>query len=85
LLIIDAHLDLSLNALCFNRNLTESIRSDLDGGFGTEQTPGDLETISDLHKIAGHLGDMGYGDDDIEKIFNRNWYEFFIRHLPKGE
>jgi membrane dipeptidase len=62
-----------------------AIGSDLDRGFGTEQTPGDLETISDLHKIAGHLGDMGYGDDDIEKIFNRNWYEFFIRHLPKGE
>lgn len=85
MLIIDVRLDLSPNALCFNRNLTESIGSDLDSGFGTEQTPGDPETIFDLHKIAGHLGDMGYGDDDIEKIFNRNWYEFFIRHLPKGE
>jgi membrane dipeptidase len=30
-----------------------AIGSDLDGGFGTEQCPRDLDTIADLQRIAG--------------------------------
>src|SRR5438045_861488 len=40
------------------------IGSDLDGGFGTEQTPRDLDTIADLQKLADILLARGYGDGD---------------------
>lgn len=49
------------------------IGSDLDGGFGREQSPRDLDTIADLQKMAGLLAERGYTPDDIEKIMWRNW------------
>lgn len=53
------------------------IGTDLDGGFGREQSPGDLETIADLQKLPGLLGKRGYSPVDIEKIMSGN----FIRLL----
>ena len=41
------------------------IGTDLDGGYGREQSPCDLDTIADLQKIAGLLADRGYSNDDI--------------------
>lgn len=52
------------------------IGSDLDGGFGREQSPRDLDTIADLQKVAGLLAERGYRVDDIEKIMFRNWVRF---------
>ena len=60
------------------------IGSDLDGGYGTEQTPYGLDTIGDLQKIAELLARRGYGDSQIDRIFHGNWLEFFGRHLPPG-
>jgi len=54
-----------------------AIGSDLDGGYGTEQTPGDLDTIADLQKLDGLLCDKGYSTEDIEGIFHNNWLRFF--------
>lgn len=51
--------------------------TDLDGGFGKEQTPKDLDTIADLHKVADILGRRGYGQADVEGIMYRNWVRFF--------
>ena len=59
-----------------------AIGSDLDGGFGTEQTPRDLNTISDLQKLAAILSSRGYNDADIDAIFHGNWLRFFGRALP---
>lgn len=59
-----------------------AIGSDLDGGFGTEQTPGDLDTITDLHKLENILAARGYAADDIDAIFFGNWLRFFIDTLP---
>jgi membrane dipeptidase len=59
-----------------------AIGSDLDGGFGFEQTPRDLNTISDLQKLDGILQSRGYGDADIDKIFHGNWLRFFSANLP---
>ena len=42
-----------------------AIGSDLDGGFGTEQSPADLDTIADLRKLPAILKRRGYSDDDI--------------------
>jgi membrane dipeptidase len=60
-----------------------AIGSDLDGGFGTEQTPGDLNTISDLHKLETILTDRGYGAADIDGIFFGNWLRLFTHALPE--
>jgi len=59
-----------------------AIGTDLDGGFGTEQTPRDLGTIADLQKLAGILASRGYGDADIDLIFHGNWLRFFGDALP---
>ena len=47
--------------------------SDLDGLFGLEQTPFDMNTIADLQKFQFILKSRGYSDDDIENIFFKNW------------
>ena len=49
------------------------IGTDLDGGYGREQSPCDLDTIADLQKLAGLLADRGYNDDDIRAIMHGNW------------
>ena len=54
-----------------------AIGSDLDGGYGTEQTPGDLDTIADLQELDGLLRVKGYKTEDIEAIFHGNWLRFF--------
>jgi membrane dipeptidase len=59
-----------------------AIGSDLDGGFGYEQTPRDLNTITDLQKLDGILGARGYSDADIDLIFHGNWLRFFRAALP---
>jgi membrane dipeptidase len=59
-----------------------AIGSDLDGGFGTEQTPRDLDTFSDLHKLEPILSERGYSAADIDLIFHGNWLRFFGRALP---
>jgi membrane dipeptidase len=52
------------------------IGSDLDGAFGTEQSPADLETIADLQKIPDLLRQRGYSKKDIEKAMHGNWLNF---------
>lgn len=59
------------------------IGSDLDGGFGNEQTPADLQSIADLQKLDQILAARGYADADIDAIFNGNWLRFFTKHLPR--
>ena len=49
------------------------IGTDLDGGYGREQSPCDLDTIADLQKLAGLLADRGYNDEDIAAIMHGNW------------
>jgi membrane dipeptidase len=52
------------------------IGSDLDGAFGKEQCPHDLETITDLQKIPALLQKRGYAQPDIENIMHGNWLRF---------
>jgi len=56
------------------------IGSDLDGGFGTEQSPSDLDTIADLQTIPGLLSQRGYSAEDIEGIMSGN----FLRVLRQA-
>lgn len=54
--------------------------SDLDGGFGIEQTPLDLDTIADLSGLPDMLAKRGYSQMDIENILHGN----FLRLLKKA-
>ncbi|MAO16970.1 dipeptidase [Muricauda ruestringensis] len=52
------------------------IGTDLDGAFGKEQSPYDLDTIADLQKIPDLLTKRGYTSSGIEKIMNQNFINF---------
>lgn len=56
------------------------IGSDLDGAFGREQCPYDLETIADLQNVPGLLAKRGYTSQDIEHMMHGN----FLRFLRKA-
>lgn len=49
------------------------IGTDLDGGFGTEQTPAGLDTISDLDKFIAILDRRGYTNADLRAICHGNF------------
>jgi len=52
------------------------IGSDLDGAFGKEQCPSDLESIADLQKIPDLLRARGYTEADVQKVMHGNWLHF---------
>ena len=55
------------------------IGTDLDGGFGKEQTPSDLDTIADLQKVPQMLADKGFNQEDINNIMHQNFISFLQR------
>lgn len=55
------------------------IGTDLDGGFGKEQAPSDIDTITDLQNIPQLLRKRGYSKEDINNVMHQN----FIRFLQK--
>lgn len=54
-----------------------AIGTDLDGGYGIEQSPGDLDTIADLQKIPDILRKRGYTEDDVRGVMHANWLRLF--------
>jgi membrane dipeptidase len=56
-----------------------AIGSDLDGGFGREQSPSDLDTIADLHRLAEILTKRGYSMEDVSSIMHGNWLRLLRR------
>ncbi len=52
------------------------IGSDLDGAYGKEQSPYDLETIADLQRIPDMLARRGYKKEDITMVMHGNWLRF---------
>ena len=58
------------------------IGSDLDGGYGYDQTPSDLNTIADMQKVGELLAKRNYKQADIEAIMHGNWIRFFSEVLP---
>ena len=57
------------------------IGSDLDGAFGKEQCPYDLDTIADLQKIPLMLERRGYSQEDIQNVMHGNWLRFLKKAL----
>jgi membrane dipeptidase len=58
------------------------IGSDLDGGYGTEQTPSDVASIADLARLPALLRARGYTDDDVARIAHGNAIGFLRNALP---
>ena len=58
------------------------IGTDLDGAYGTEQTPRDLKSIADVHKLEDILAKRGYNTEDIDAIFFGNWLQKLRQALP---
>jgi membrane dipeptidase len=62
-------------------NLTDwkhvGIGSDLDGGFGLEESPLEIDTIADLHKV----GEIVPAEAQ-EAVLSCNWINFLRRSLP---
>jgi membrane dipeptidase len=56
------------------------IGSDLDGGFGSEQVPADLDTIADLARLKDLLAARGFHEGDIRGILHEN----FLRILRQA-
>lgn len=57
------------------------VGSDLDGAFGTEQCPADLDTIADIQKMPEILRKRGYKTQDIENIMNANFIRFLKNYF----
>ena len=57
-------------------SLHVGIGTDLDGAFGKEQCPSDLDTIADLQKVPQMLSDKGYTEEDINNIMHQNFIDF---------
>jgi membrane dipeptidase len=58
-----------------------AIGSDLDGGYGKEQCPYDLETIADLQKVPAMLANRGFDISDINNIMSDNWIRFLEKSI----
>lgn len=61
--------------------LHAAIGTDLDGAFGKEQCPYDLDAISDLQKLQELLQKRGYSPGSIQDILSGNWIRIFKRAL----
>ncbi len=57
-------------------SLHVGIGTDLDGGFGKEQCPADIDTIADLQKVPELLMTRGYTQEDIGNIMHGNFLRF---------
>ena len=70
-----AHVADHIDHICqlAGNSLHAAIGSDLDGGFGREQSPSDLDTIADLQHLTEVLSKRGYSDEDVAGIMHGNW------------
>jgi membrane dipeptidase len=59
-----------------------AIGTDLDGGYGIEQCPNDLDTIADVQKIPDLLRARGFSEEDVAKVMHGNWLRLLERALP---
>lgn len=54
-----------------------AIGTDMDGGFGAEATPTDVDTIADLQGFGPVLEEAGFSSDDITGILHGNALQLF--------
>ncbi len=61
-----------------------AVGSDLDGGFGCDQTPRELTSIADLGRLAPTLAERGYTGEQVAGVLADNALRFLTTHLPAG-
>ncbi len=57
------------------------IGSDLDGGFGREDIPAEMDNIADESLIAAKLAGRSYSETDVTNIMGGNWLNLLKRTL----
>lgn len=57
------------------------IGTDLDGGFGSEQCPYDIDTIADLQVLPTKLAQRGYTVTEVHNILSDNFIRFLSASL----
>ncbi len=62
-----------------------AIGSDLDGGFGREHIPAEMDSIVDLVKIAGVLERRGFLAEDVQGVLSGNWMRFYRANLTQPQ
>lgn len=65
-------------------SLHAGICSDLDGGFGLEESPLDLDSIADLQRLPEIFKARGYRDEDVANIMHGNFVRFLREALPQA-
>ncbi|MEM9016226.1 MAG: membrane dipeptidase [Verrucomicrobiota bacterium] len=77
-----AHIAEHIDHICQLAGNTEHVGlgSDLDGGFGKEQGPLDLDSIADLQKLDPILRSRGFSESDLSAFFHGN----FLRLLREA-
>jgi membrane dipeptidase len=63
-------------------SLHAGIGSDLDGGFGLEESPMDMDSIADLQRLPAIFKARGYRDEDVANIMHGNFVRFLREALP---
>jgi membrane dipeptidase len=58
------------------------IGSDLDGGFGREQTPPEIDTIANLQFLIDILRRRGFTEEDVNAVMHGNFVRFLQGALP---
>ncbi|MCA9193588.1 MAG: membrane dipeptidase [Planctomycetales bacterium] len=58
------------------------IGSDLDGAYGFEQTPMDVNTIADVSGIYPILKQRGFTEESLQRIAHQNFLNFLTSALP---
>jgi membrane dipeptidase len=56
--------------------------TDLDGGFGSEQSPYDIHSIADLQNLNILFQKRGFSELEIQKVLSQNWNDFLDKNLP---
>ncbi|HAN98459.1 MAG TPA: peptidase [Planctomycetaceae bacterium] len=61
-----------------------AIGTDLDGGYGHEQTPREVRSIRDIHRLEAIFERRGYSSAEIDAIFWGNWLRKLSESLPEA-
>jgi membrane dipeptidase len=60
-----------------------AIGSDMDGGFGSEGLPRELDSVADLSLVGAALRGAGYSAADTAAIMGGNWLRMLEQALPE--
>jgi membrane dipeptidase len=58
-----------------------AVGSDLDGGFGVESVPAEIDTVADLNKLGTALSEVGFSDKEVQEVMQKNWLRILERAL----